>query len=75
MTMVSRGWAPGRGGLRWWVRLRGHLDILRLITLGLTRSRRLFSRRSISANVSAMASAKRLGGKGRLVGDLAADHP
>jgi hypothetical protein len=50
------------------------LDILRLITLGLTRSRRLFSRRSISAVVSQSASANRSGGKCGLVGDLAAHH-
>ena len=74
MTMVSRGWASGRAGLRWWARLRGHLDILRLITLGLTRSRRLFSRRSISAVVSQSASANRSGGKCGLVGHLAAHH-
>ena len=53
----------------------GHFDISRLITRELTRKRRLFIRRGISAVVSMMASANRSGGKGRLVGDLAADHP
>jgi hypothetical protein len=69
MTMVSRGWASGRAGLRWWARLRGHLDILRLITLGLTRSRR-----SNFAVISSSASANRSGGKCGLVGDLAVHH-
>ena len=75
MTMVSVGGVSGWAGLRWWARFRGHFDIFRLITRGLSRKRRLFIRRSISAVVSMMASAKRSGGKGRLVGDLAADHP
>ena len=74
MMSVWAGGACGRGGLRCWARLSGHLDILHLITLALTHSRRLFILRSISAVVSAMASANRSGGKGRLVGDLAADH-
>ena len=43
MMIVSPGDACGRAGLRWWARLRGHLDILRLMTLGLTRNRRLFN--------------------------------
>ena len=74
MTMVCVGGAWGRGGSRWCARLRGHFDILRLITRGLTRNRRLFNLRSISAVVSMMAAANCSGGKGRLVGDLAADH-
>ena len=74
MMIVLRGGACGRAGLRCRARLRGHLDILRLITLGLTRSRRVFNFPSISAIVSVIASAKRSGGKGRLVGYLAADH-
>ena len=73
MTMVSRGGACGRAGLRWWARLSGHFDILRLITLGLARSLRVFSRSSISSMASAPAAVKWSGGKGRLVGDLAAD--
>lgn len=74
MMIVSAGGACGRAGLRWWARLRGHLDILCLITRGLTRNRRLLSRWMISEVVSATAAANRSGGKGRLVGDLAADH-
>jgi hypothetical protein len=53
----------------------GHLDILRLMTLGLTRSRRMLSPRNISEVASVIAAANRSGGKGRLIGDLAADHP
>ena len=74
MVIVSAGGACGWGALRCWARLSGHLDILALITLGLTRSLRVFSRRSISAIVSVMAAARCSGGKGRLVGDLTADH-
>ncbi len=73
MTIVSRGGAFGRAGLRWWARFTAQLDILRLMTRGLTRNRRLLSRRSISAVASVMAVARRSGGKGHLVGDLAAD--
>ena len=75
MTMVSVGGACGRSGFRCWARFRGHLEILALITRGLTRNRRLFNLRSISAVVSMMAAANRSGGKGHLVGDLAADYP
>ena len=74
MTIVSRGGAFGRAGLRWWARFTAQLDILRLITRGLTRNRRLLSRRSISAVASVMTVARRSGRKGRLVGDLATDH-
>ena len=73
MMIVSPGDACGRAGLRWWARLRGHLDILRLMTLGLTRNRRLFNLCRISEVASVMAAANRSGGKGHLVGDLAAD--
>lgn len=72
MTMVARGGACGRAGLRWWARLRGHFDILRLMTRGLARSRRVLGRCRISSATSAVAAASRSGGKGRLVGDLAA---
>jgi hypothetical protein len=34
MVIVSAGGACGRAGLRCWARLRGHLDILRLMTRG-----------------------------------------
>jgi hypothetical protein len=74
MTIVSRGGALGRTGLRWWARFTAQLDIFRLMTCGLARNRRMVSRRSISAVASVMALARRSGGKGRLVGDLAADH-
>jgi len=78
-----RGAGDDNGVCRWrlqanWVAvmgtLRGHFDILGLITRGLTRNRRLFNLRNISAVVSMMAAANCSGGKGRLVGDLAADH-
>lgn len=74
MVMVSAGGACGWGVLRWTARLRGHLDILRLITRGLTRNRRLFRHARISAVASIRAAARCLGGKGPLVGDLAADY-
>ena len=73
MTIVSRGDALGRSGLRWWARFTAQLDILRLMTRGLARNRRVLSRRNISALASVMAVARCSGGKGRLVGDLAAD--
>ena len=73
MMIVSPGGACGRAGLRWCARLRGHLDILALMTLGLTRSRRLFNLCKISEVVSVMAAANRSGGKGHLTCDLAAD--
>lgn len=72
--IVSAGGACGRAGLRCRGRLRGHLDILRLMTRGLTRSRRVFSLCRISRVASAMAAAKCSGGKSRLVGDLAAHY-
>src|SRR5450759_5929992 len=75
MMIVSAGGACGRAGLRWWARLRCHLDILALMTLGLTRNRRVFNLCKISEVASVMAAANRSGGKGRLVGDLAADYP
>lgn len=74
MMIVSAGGACGWGVSRWPARLRGHLDILRLITLGLTRSLRVFSHCNISEVASVRADARCSGGKGRLVGDLAADH-
>lgn len=49
------------------------LDIVRFITGGLTRNRRVLSRRRISAVASVMALCRCPGGKGRLVGVLAAD--
>ena len=55
MTIVSRGDALGRGGLWWWARLTGRLAILRLIARGLTRNRRVLSRRNISAVASVKA--------------------
>ena len=75
MTIVSRGGACGRAGLRWWARLSGHFDILRLITRGFARSRLVFSSCRISSFASVAAAASSSGGKGRLVGDVAADHP
>ena len=74
MTMVSVGGASGRAGSRWWARFRGHFNILALITRGLTFNRCWFNLYSISRVVSMMAAAICSGGKGRLVGDLAADH-
>ena len=74
MMIVSAGGAGGGAGLRWWARLRGHLDILRLMTRGLTRSRRVLSLCRISRVVSVMAAARCSGGKSRLVGDLAAHY-
>jgi hypothetical protein len=72
MMIVSAGGACGRAGLRCWARLRGHLDILRLMTRGLTRSRRVLSLCRISRVIwSVMAAARCSGGKSRLVGDLA----
>lgn len=62
MTIVSRGGVFGRAELRWWARFIAQLDILALITLGLTRNRRVLSRRSISAVASVMAVARRSGG-------------
>ena len=73
MTMVARCGACGRAGLRWWARLRGHFDILRLITRGFARSLRLLGCCKISSAVSTVAVANCSGGKGRLIGDLAAD--
>ena len=73
MTIESRGGAARRAGLRCSARFFGHFDILRLITRGFTRSRRLFSLDRISVVVAVMAAAKASGGKGRLVGDEAAD--
>ena len=75
MMIVSVGGACGWGVLRWPARLRGHLDILALMTLGLTRNRRVFNLCKISEVASVMAAANRSGGKGHLVGDLAADYP
>jgi hypothetical protein len=63
MTMVSRGGAWWLAELRWWARLSGHFDILRLITLGLARSLRVFSRSCISTVASAPAAVKWSGGK------------
>jgi hypothetical protein len=74
MMIVPDGGACGRAGLRWWARLRGHLDILRVMTRGLTRSRRVLSLCRISRVASLMAAARCSGGKSRLVGDLAARY-
>ena len=74
MVIVSAGGACGRAGVRCWARLRGHLDILRLMTRGLTRSRRVLSLCRISWVASVMAVARCSGGKSRLVGDLAAHY-
>ena len=59
-------------GLRCSARLSFQLDILRLITRGLLRNRRLGRWRCISAGAWVSARASREGGKGRLGGDLAA---
>jgi hypothetical protein len=64
------GWIP----CLWAARLTPKLDILRLTTRGLARWRRVMRNRRISLIVRASARARRSGGKGRLVGDLAADH-
>ena len=64
------GWVP----CLWAVRLTPKLLILRLTTRGLARWRRVMRNRRISVIVRASARARRSGGKGRLVGDLAADH-
>ncbi len=74
MMIISAGRACGWGVSRWPARLRGHLDILRLMTRGLTRSLRVFSRCNSSEVASVRAATRCLGGKGRLVGDLAADY-
>ena len=58
MVIVSAGGAWGWGVLRCSARLRGHLDILRLITLGLTRNLRVFSHRYICEVVSVMAAVR-----------------
>ncbi|MHB1886454.1 MAG: hypothetical protein ACYCVV_15865, partial [Acidimicrobiales bacterium] len=75
MRIVSRGGAAGRGGFACSARFFGHFDILRLITRGLTRSRRWRSWRRISAVDAVTAAVKSSGGKCRLVGDEAADDP
>ena len=75
ITMVSRGGACGHTGLRWQARFSGQFDILRLITRGFARSRRVLGRSRISSAVSTVAAANCSGGKGRLIGDLAADDP
>ena len=75
MAMVSAWGRCGWGQRRCLARLSAQLDILRLITRGLARSRRLGSRWCrISDRLSAAARASRVGGKRRLGGDLAADH-
>ena len=74
MVIVSAGGACGRAGLRCWACLRGHLDILRLMTRGLTRSRAVLSLCRISRVASLMAAARCSGGKSRLAGDLAARY-
>jgi hypothetical protein len=72
-TIVTVG-VSGRDGLACSARLSFQLDILRLITRGLDRSRRGGSSRSqISRNVWFSARASREGGKRRLAGDVAAD--
>jgi len=73
-TMVIAGAACLPGGLERCcpVRLSFQLDILRLMTRGLLRGRRLSRWRWISARARASVRASREGGKGRLGGDLAA---
>ena len=71
VAAVSR-W-PGWRGLWCLARLSFQLDILRLITRGLWRGRRVSRWRWISARARDRARASREGGKGRLGGDLAAD--
>ena len=74
--MASRGVLVGLGGLRCAERLTGQLDILRLITRGLDRSRR---GPSVSARISAIACswavASAVGGKSRLGAGAAAGGP
>ena len=74
MVIVPDGGACGRAGLRCWACLRGHLDILRVMTRGPARSRRVLSLCRISRVASLMAAARCSGGKSRLVGDLAAHY-
>lgn len=71
--MASLGGLAGLGGLRCWDRLTGQLDILRLMTRGLDRSRRgpsVVARISVIACSWAVAIVK--GGKSRLGAGAAA---
>jgi hypothetical protein len=74
--MVSLGGLVGLGGLRCSGRLTGQLDILRLITRGLVRSRRGPSRSArISVIACSCAAAIVRGGKSRLGAGAAAGGP
>src|SRR5437773_5484881 len=73
-TMLAAGRWAGWRGLRCPARLSFQLDILRLMTRGLWRARRVSRWRWISARARDRARASREGGKGRLGGDLAADQ-
>src|SRR6266516_8130376 len=73
-TIVAVGRWPGWRGLWCPARLSFQFDILRLITRGLWRARRVSRWRWISARARERARASREGGKGRLGGDLAADQ-
>ena len=72
IALVGR-WLGWRG-LQCPARLSFQLDILRLITRGLLRDRRLSRWRWISARARVSARASREGGKRRLGGDLATDE-
>src|SRR5438034_7860206 len=74
MVIVAVGRWLGWGAARCWARLSFQFDILRLITRGLWRGRRVSRWRWISARARDRARASREGGKGRLGGDLAADQ-
>ena len=73
-AMVIAPAARGLGcfGPRCSARLSFQLDILRLMTRGLLRGRRVSRWRWISASARFSVRASREGGKGRLGGDLAA---
>jgi hypothetical protein len=76
MVTASLGGKVGLGGLRCSERLTGHLDILRLITRGLVRSRRgprVLARISLIA--SSWAAAIVRGEKSRLGAGAAAGGP
>jgi hypothetical protein len=72
MVIASAGRWVDAGRPRCPVRLSFQLDILRLITRGLVRGRRVSRWRWISARARVSVRASREGGNGRLGGDLAA---
>src|SRR5437773_6885545 len=72
--VVAVGCWPGWRGLWCPARLSFQFDILRLITRGLWRGRRVSRWRWISARARDRARASREGVKGSLGGDLAADQ-